>query len=76
MEEGRFEDGANGVPGTQATGQTIAELETQVAQLTSERDDWARKAMEWRRKYSELRYPGMTNKVHVAGVATGGVAHR
>ncbi len=76
MEEGRFEEGANGVPGTQATGQTIAELETQVAQLTSERDDWARKAMEWRRKYAELRYPGMTNKVHVAGVATGGVAHR
>jgi len=30
--------------------------------------DWARKAMEWRRKYAELRYPGMTNEVHAHDV--------
>jgi len=41
----------------------LEELERQVAQLTAERDEWARKAQEWRHKYAELRYPGMTQEV-------------
>lgn len=31
--------------------------------LASERDQWAAKALDWRRKYAELRYPGMTGIV-------------
>lgn len=44
------------------------DLQAEIARLTAERDDWALKAMEWRRKYAELRYPGMTNEVHALGV--------
>lgn len=40
-----------------------SDLRAEIARLTAERDEWARKAMEWRRKYSELRYPGMTKEV-------------
>ena len=43
------------------------DLQAEIARLTAERDDWALKAMEWRRKYAELRYPGMTNEVHAIG---------
>lgn len=34
-----------------------------IARLTAERDEWARKAQDWRHKYAELRYPGMTREV-------------
>ena len=53
-------------------GSAQPDLRDEIARLTAERDDWARKAMEWRRKYAELRYPGMTNEVHAHGVK---VAH-
>lgn len=49
-------------------GSAQPDLRDEIARLTAERDDWARKAMEWRRKYAELRYPGMTNEVHAHGV--------
>lgn len=37
-----------------------------LAQMTKERDEWSHKANEWRRKYAELCYPGMTTEVHAA----------
>lgn len=49
-------------------GSAQPDLRDEIARLTAERDDWARKAMEWRRKYAELRYPGMTNEVHAHDV--------
>ena len=49
-------------------GSAQPDLRDEIARLTAERDDWARKAMEWRRKYAELRYPGMTNEVYALGV--------
>ena len=51
----------------------LQELEQQVAQLTSERDEWAAKWMAERRKYAALRWPGLTATVKPngpAGVAT------
>lgn len=47
----------------------IDRLTARVAELTKERDDWARKADEWRGKYAELRFPGMKGVVHTAGAA-------
>lgn len=38
----------------------LAELEQQVVQLTRERDEWAAKWQRMRRKYAELRWPGLT----------------
>lgn len=59
-------------------GSAQPDLRDEIARLTAERDDWARKATEWRRKYAELRYPGMTNEVHAHDVpepkASGGVS--
>lgn len=52
------------------------DLQAEIARLTAERDDWALKAMEWRRKYAELRYPGMTNEVHALGVRAAVLAER
>jgi hypothetical protein len=34
----------------------------------SERDRWADEAMKWRKKYAELRYPGMTREVKANAV--------
>lgn len=47
----------------------LAELERQAAQLTAERDEWAHKAQDWRHKYAELRYPGMTREVKALDAA-------
>lgn len=34
------------------------------AEPTAEPKDWAAEAMKWRRKYAELRYPGLTREMH------------
>jgi hypothetical protein len=41
----------------------IAKLREEVARLTSERDKWAEKWSAMRRKYAELRWPGMKRRV-------------
>jgi predicted metal-dependent phosphoesterase TrpH len=35
----------------------------ELERLTKERDEWAQKATDWRRKYGELRWPGLTNEI-------------
>lgn len=49
----------------------LAELEQQVVQLTRERDEWAAKWQRMRRKYAELRWPGLTRII--AGKDANGV---
>lgn len=41
----------------------IGSLKAQVAQLTKERDEWARKWHAMRKQYAELKYPGMTGVI-------------
>ena len=50
----------------------LAELEQQVVQLTRERDEWAAKWQRMRRKYAELRWPGLTRII--AGKDANGVS--
>lgn len=55
-------------PEMEALREALAEEGNVIAKLTEERDMWARKWQEERRRHAELRFPGMHGKIKALSV--------